>query len=326
LRDLLSEQLPLPAASKLLVGNETGDDAAVWCLSDEHCILSTTDFFTPIVDDPYDFGQIAAANALSDIFAMGGRPVMALAILGMPVGKLPAEVVRSILRGGADICAQVGVPVAGGHSIDVPEPIYGLAVTGICTLSSVRRNGGARPGDALLLSKPLGVGIYSAAFKRGLLDARDYRVLIETTTLLNTVGSQLGTNEAVHAMTDVTGFGLAGHALEIARASGAVVRIEADALPLLGETERFAREGVLTGASQRNWQSYKDSVELPEAMPEWQRGILCDPQTSGGLLIACSPEAASLILEILRSAGHFAATQVGTIEAGEPKVVASAVH
>ncbi len=256
LQELLAEQLVLPANDRLLVGNETGDDAAVWRIDDEHCVLSTTDFFTPIVDDPYDFGRIAAANALSDIYAMGGRPIMALAILGIPVGKLAPEVVRRILRGGADVCAAAGISVAGGHSIDVPEPIYGLAVTGLCKPASVRRNAGARPGDVLILTKPLGVGVYSAALKQGALDGDGYDALIATTTLLNSVGADLGMDPDVHAMTDVTGFGLAGHALEMARASDASIRLDFSAIPLLPQAAALAQGGFVTGASLRNWQSY----------------------------------------------------------------------
>lgn len=324
LQELLAEQLVLPPNDRLLVGNETGDDAAVWRIDDEHCVLSTTDFFTPIVDDPYDFGRIAAANALSDIYAMGGRPIMALAILGIPVGKLAPEVVRRILRGGADVCAAAGISVAGGHSIDVPEPIYGLAVTGLCKPASVRRNGGARPGDVLILTKPLGVGIYSAALRQGALDGDGYDALIATTTLLNSVGADLGMDPDVHAMTDVTGFGLAGHALEMARASDATVRLDFSAIPLLPQAAALAQGGFVTGASLRNWQSYGESVVLPKALPEWQRHILTDPQTSGGLLLACDPSAAGAILGLIRSAGYSEACRIGIVRAGASKVKVAA--
>jgi len=319
LRELLAEQAPLPN-SRLLVGNEAGDDAAVWCIDDEYCVLSTTDFFTPIVDDPYDFGRIAAANALSDIYAMGGRPIMALAILGMPIGKLSVEAVREILRGGADVCAVAGIPVAGGHSIDVPEPIYGLAVTGLCKTETVRRNGGAQPGDALLLTKPLGVGIYSAALRKGVLDRAGYASLIATTTLLNSVGPELAMDPGLHAMTDVTGFGLAGHALEMSRASDARIRLDFSSVPLLPEAEALARDGIVTGASLRNWQSYGGSVVLPDDFPDWQRHILTDPQTSGGLLLACEPSATEAIRERITSAGFWQARRIGIVEAGACEV------
>jgi selenide,water dikinase len=252
LQDLLSEQLARPSDERLLVGNESSDDAAAWLLNDDDCILATTDFFTPIVDDPYEFGRIAATNAISDIYAMGGRPVMALALLGVPVDKLPADTIRSILRGGADVCAAAGIPVAGGHSIDAPEPIYGLAVTGLCKLSSLRRNSQARPDDAVILTKPLGIGIYSAALKKGVLDAVGYETLIETTTQLNQVGADLGLNPHVHAITDVTGFGLAGHALEIAKASGVGIELTVSALPLLSQAESLARQEVVTGSYTSN--------------------------------------------------------------------------
>jgi len=299
----------------------------VWRIDEDHCVLSTTDFFTPIVDDPYDFGRIAAANALSDIYAMGGRPVMALAVLGIPVGKLPTEVVRKILRGGADVCAAAGVPVAGGHSIDVPEPIYGLAVTGLCKTAAVRRNRGARPGDALILTKPVGVGLYSAALKKGRLDEAGYEALVATTTLLNSVGADLAADPDVHAMTDVTGFGLAGHALEMARGSGVTLRLYPSSVPLLSQAEAFARNGIVTGASSRNWQSYGASVEMPDALPDWQRNILTDPQTSGGLLLACDPATAGAILERIWVAGYSGARRIGDVLPGDAKVeVAMAGH
>jgi len=317
----LLEQLVLPSDDRLLVGNEASDDAAVWRINDEHCVLSTTDFFTPIVDDPYDFGRIAATNALSDIYAMGAQPIMALAILGIPAGKLAPEITRRILRGGADVCAAAGIPVAGGHSIDVPEPIYGLAVTGLCPASSVRRNGDARAGDVLILTKPLGVGVYSAALKKGALDSAGYDALIATTTLLNSIGAVLGTNSDVHAMTDVTGFGIAGHALEMARASGTNIRLTFSSLPLLADAARLIGNGFVTGASDRNWQSYGKSVVQSEGSPEWHRTILTDPQTSGGLLIACSSAEADAIVDGIRAAGYPDACRIGVVEAGKGDLI-----
>jgi selenide,water dikinase len=303
-----------------LVGTETGDDAAVWQIDDHNCVIATTDFFMPIVDDPRDFGRIAAANALSDIYAMGGKPIMALAILGMPLGKLPIEVVRDILAGGASICAEAGIPIAGGHSIDAPEPIYGLAVIGLCRPEEVRRNSGARAGDALILTKGIGVGIYSAAFKKGSLAPSAYDEMVATTTLLNTIGGKLGQDPAVHGMTDVTGFGLLGHALEMARGSGVTLDIRYDRIPFLGNAVALARDGFATGASARNWSSYGDGVALAPDLPDWQRTLLTDPQTSGGLLIACAAERADDINAAIRAAGYPLARIVGSVAAGAPMV------
>lgn len=306
--------------SQLLVGTETGDDAAVWQIDDTTAVISTTDFFMPIVDDPRDFGRIAAANAISDIYAMGGWPIMALAVLGMPLGTLPVEMVREILAGGASICAEAGIPVAGGHSIDTPEPIYGLAVTGLCHPDTIRRNAGARPGDVLILTKALGVGVYSAAFKSEKLSAAGYDEMIATTTLLNKVGPALAANPAVHAITDVTGFGILGHGLEAARGAGLTVRLDLAGLPFLSQAETLAQAGHITGASGRNWASYGDFVDLPEGIPDWQRGLLSDPQTSGGLLVACAEDAAEAILRSIVEAGCAAARIIGRAEQGPPRV------
>src|SRR3984957_6765059 len=256
LQQLLAGQPASAAYAQLLVGTETGDDAAVWQIDDQHCIIATTDFFMPMVDDPGDFGRIAAANALSDVYAMGGKPIMALAILGMPLGKLPVETVRAILQGGASICAEAGIPVAGGHSIDAPEPIYGLAVIGLCSPANIRRNSGAHPGDALILTKGIGIGIYSAAFKKQALSDDAYAEMMASTTLLNRVGSVLAEDGDVHGITDVTGFGLLGHGLEMARGSGMTLDIAYDRIPFLGEAAALAHDGYATGASGRNWASY----------------------------------------------------------------------
>ena len=251
LEELLAGQPRTAAFAQLLVGTETGDDAAVWQVDDATCVIATTDFFMPMVDDPRDFGRIAATNALSDVYAMGGRPIMALAVLGMPIDKLPPATIRAILEGGAEICAEAGIPVAGGHSIDAPEPIYGLVAIGICRPEEVRRNAGARPGDALILTKAIGVGIYSAAIKKQALSAEGYAEFIASTTQLNRIGASLGQDAGVHAVTDVTGFGLLGHALEMARGSGATLVIEDEAVPLLAQAEALARAGRITGASGR---------------------------------------------------------------------------
>jgi selenide,water dikinase len=321
LQSLLAGQPQTAPYAQLLVGTETGDDAAVWQVDENTAVISTTDFFMPIVDDPHDFGRIAAANAISDVYAMGGRPIMALAVLGMPLGVLPVEMVREILAGGASICAEAGIPVAGGHSIDTPEPIYGLAVTGLCHPQTVRRNAGAKPGDALILTKALGVGVYSAAFKSERLSSAGYDEMVASTTLLNKVGIDLAAHPAVHAITDVTGFGILGHGLEVARGAGLTVRLVLGDLPLLSEAEDLARTGNITGASGRNWKSYGDFVDLPAELADWQRGLLTDPQTSGGLLVAVAEDAAEEVLGLIVQAGYPAARIVGRAEAGEARVV-----
>ena len=320
LRELLAEQPAAAPFANLLVGTETGDDAAVWRLDDDTCIVATTDFFMPMVDDPFDFGAIAATNALSDVYAMGGKPIFALAIVGMPIDKMPTSMIRDILRGGAAKAAEAGIPVAGGHSIDSPEPIYGLAVVGLVATKALRRNSAARPGDALILTKPLGVGIYSAATKKGALSDEGYREMLGFMTRLNVVGADLARDEAVHGMTDVTGFGLLGHALEMARGAGLTVRLRFDDAPQLVQAEGLARAGFVTGASKRNWASYGDAVALPSAFEDWRLLLLTDPQTSGGLLVACDASAAPAILARIRK-GDPRAAIVGKVEQGEPVVV-----
>jgi len=301
----------------LLVGTESSDDAAVYRLNATQALVATTDFFTPIVDDPYDFGRIAAANALSDIYAMGGRPFMALAIVGMPLDKLPVEVIQKILAGGESVCAAAGIPIAGGHSIDVLEPIYGLVGLGLVHPDRVKRNDRAEAGDVLILGKPLGVGILSAALKKGALSAAGYAQMIAATTQLNTPGTALGELPGVHAMTDVTGFGLAGHLLEICRGSklGASVRF-AD-LPVFEEALHWARQGTVTGATERNWQGYGSEVRLPAGAPDWQRALITDPQTSGGLLVACSADTEAQVLAEFRKQGFSAACRIGQMVAGQ---------
>jgi selenide, water dikinase len=320
LQQLLADQPAIQPYRELLVGTETGDDAAVWQLNNETCILATTDFFMPMVDDPQDFGRIAATNAISDIYAMGGQPIMALAILGIPVDKISTEMVREILKGGAQVCTAAGIPVAGGHSIDSPEPIYGLAVIGICRAQDIRRNANAKPGDALILTKALGVGVYSAAFKKGVLSPAAYAEMIASTTLLNSIGTELAKDAAVHAMTDVTGFGMLGHALEMARGSNNTLVIRAEELPFLSEAESLAQQQLVTGASIRNWASYGESVILPPDFAEWRRHLLTDPQTSGGLFIACASDRAAAILEKIVTAGYPRARIIGHVEAGSASV------
>jgi len=320
LQQLLADQPAAQPYRELLVGTETGDDAAVWQLDENTCIIATTDFFMPMVDDPRDFGRIAATSAISDVYAMGGRPIMALAILGMPVDKVSPAVVRDILKGGAEICSSAGIPVAGGHSIDCPEPVYGLAVIGLGRPEHIRRNADAKPGDALILTKALGVGIYSAAFKKSALSADGYAEMLASTTLLNRIGTDLAQDASVHAITDVTGFGLLGHALEMARGSNLSVIIRDTEVPLLSEAEALAQQKFVTGASVRNWASYGQSVMLPPDFPEWRRHLLTDPQTSGGLLVACRPSGAADLLKKIVDAGYPRAKVIGYTETGSATV------
>jgi selenide,water dikinase len=321
LAELLKGPLPKRQYADLLVGPDTSDDAAVYRLNDKQALVSTTDFFMPIVDDPFDFGRIAACNALSDVYAMGGRPLLALAILGMPINVLPHEIIREILRGGETVCEAAGIPVAGGHSIDSVEPIYGLAVTGIIDPKFIKRNNSARAGDVLVLGKALGVGIFSAAFKRGVLDDDGYRAMIDTTTQLNLPGMELSTLRGVHAMTDVTGFGLLGHLLEMCRGSGLSARIASGDLPLLTGAQVLAQSGIATGASNRNWQSYGRHAELAPHIEGWMQAVLTDPQTSGGLLVACDPAELEFVEASFARHGFNRAAVIGRMTAGEAKVV-----
>lgn len=320
LRDMLAGVPLAQSFPDLLVGIESGDDAAVYKLNDEQAIVATTDFFMPIVDDAFDFGRIAATNALSDVYAMGGKPILALAIVGMPINTLPLEAIQKILAGGASVCAQAGIPVAGGHSIDTPEPIYGLVVLGIVHPDRVKRNNRARSGDVLILAKGLGVGILSAALKKEQLDSDGYAEMLHSTTQLNTPGVWLSDMNAVHAMTDVTGFGLLGHLLGICRGSHLTAQLTFNQLPLLPAAVRFAQQGFVTGASQRNWKSYGHEVNLASHISEWQCSLLTDPQTSGGLLIACSSEAASAIVQRLHDEGCAHAAVIGSLDSGAAQV------
>ena len=325
LRDILAGMPAMGAFPNLLVGTESSDDAAVWRLNDSQALVATTDFFMPVVDDPRDFGRIAATNALSDVYAMGGTPILALAIVGMPVGRLSVETIGAILRGGAEVCAAAGIPVAGGHSIDSVEPIYGLVALGLVHPDKLLKNATARAGDLLILTKALGVGVLSAAFKQARLDAAGYETLIASTTQLNRLGAELPGMAGVHAVTDVTGFGLLGHALEMCRGAGLAGELTT-APPLLAGVEALARAGVRTGASGRNWDAYGEAVVLPERLEDWRKDLLTDPQTSGGLLIAVAPEGAEAVLNLARARGFAAATVVGRLSEGpaEIKVVLAA--
>jgi len=298
---------------ELMVGLETSDDAAVYRLNDTQALVATTDFFTPIVDDPRDFGRIAATNALSDIYAMGGTPIMALALVGMPIAKLPPEVIGQILAGGAEVCLEAGIPIAGGHSIDLLEPIYGLVAMGLVHPDRVHRNADGQAGDVLVLGKPLGVGILSAALKKGVLSDQGYAQMLRHTTQLNRVGIALGSLQGVHAMTDVTGFGLAGHLLEICRGSRLNACVPLNVLPLIDEAVAFAREGIVTGASGRNWAAYGGEVDWPVSAPSWMQALASDPQTSGGLLVSCAPETVDAVLAAFAQGGFAQAAVVGRL-------------
>ncbi len=306
---------------ELLVGIESSDDAAVYRLNDEQALVATTDFFTPIVDDPFDFGRIAATNAISDIYAMGGRPIMALALVGMPVDKLPIDVIQQVLAGGESVCAAAGIPIAGGHSIDALEPIYGLVALGLVHPKKIKRNDRAQAGDVLILGKPLGVGVMSGAIKSGKLSPEGYRTMIDWTTKLNTPGTRLCEIEGVHALTDVTGFGLVGHLLEIARGSKLRATVEFAQLPLIAEAVALARQGIKTGASGRNWSEYGTQVSLPAGFEPWQQVLITDPQTSGGLLVACSEAVADQVIAEFVKDGFGEACRIGRLEQGDAGMI-----
>ncbi|MDH4191834.1 MAG: selenide, water dikinase SelD [Betaproteobacteria bacterium] len=308
----------LPEA--LMVGTETADDAAVYRLNATQALVATTDFFMPIVDDPYDFGRIAATNAISDVYAMGAQPIFALAVLGMPLEKLPVAAIRKILEGGASVCATAGIPVAGGHSIDTLEPIYGLVALGLVHPDRVKRNNSARAGDLLVLGKPLGIGILSAALKKGRLSDAGYGEMLNWTTRLNTPGVALAGMPGVHALTDVTGFGLAGHLLEICRGSRVGAELVFSALPVIEQALALAKQGVATGASERNWTGYGHDVAIAGNTPDWVRTLITDPQTSGGLLVACAAQEEDRVLAEFAGQGFGAARTIGRLVEGPARI------
>jgi len=318
LSEILHGTAGMAVPKELLVGIETADDAAVYQLNDETALVATTDFFMPIVDDPYDFGRIAATNAISDVYAMGGRPIMALALVGMPIHVLSTQTIGRILEGGASVCREAGIPIAGGHTIDSVEAIYGLVALGLVHPQRVKRNADARPGDVLVLGKPLGVGVMSAALKKDALSAAGYASMIASTTKLNTPGPDLAALPGVHALTDVTGFGLAGHALEIARGSDCQVQVDWASVPLLADVRALASLGFVTGASGRNWAAYGAQVALPEVFAAEDRALLTDPQTSGGLLVSCDAGAVGEVLAVFQRHGFGAAAAIGAIAAATP--------
>jgi selenide,water dikinase len=316
LRDILkaSPIRNLPAA--LLAGSDNNEDAAVYQINDSQAIVATTDFFMPIVDDPFEFGRIAATNAISDIYAMGAQPLFALALLGMPIQVLPLEVIQKITAGGESVCNDAGIMISGGHSIDTVEPIYGLVAIGIVDPKKLKRNNGAREGDTIILSKPLGVGLLSAALKKEVLSEAGYQEMIALTTKLNKPGVALAQLEGVHALTDVTGFGLAGHLLEMARGSKLMAQVQWDAIPVVQEAVDHVKADIFTGASTRNWAGYGSEVQLTSNIALWQQNLLADPQTSGGLLISCAPEQEAEVLSILNMGGFASAQKIGRFVAG----------
>jgi selenide,water dikinase len=313
LSEILKSTLQMPIPNELMVGIATADDAAVYKLNDTQALIATTDFFMPIVDDPYEFGRIAATNAISDVYAMGGKPIMALALVGMPINVLSTDTIGKVLAGGAAVCSEAGIPIAGGHTIDSVEPIYGLVVLGLVHPDRVKRNDGARSGDVLVLGKPLGVGILSAALKKEALDAEGYAAMITNATKLNTPGPELAALEGVHALTDVTGFGLAGHALEMARGAKLTAHIEWAHVPLLPHVAELIEAGMVTGASGRNWEGYGHEIQLAPDLPANCQTLLSDPQTSGGLLVSCTPDAVPQVLAIFKQHGFHEAAVMGHI-------------
>ena len=320
LSDILKQSRGFPVPPQLLVGIETADDAAVYRLNDEQALIATTDFFMPIVDDPFDFGRIAATNAISDVYAMGGTPIMALALVGMPIDKLPVETIGRILAGGETVCAAAGIPIAGGHTIDSVEPIYGLVVMGLVHPNKLKRNADAQAGDKLILGKALGVGVLSAALKKGALDAVGYATMIASTTQLNTPGKALANIDGVHALTDVTGFGLLGHAREMALGAKLRARIKMRAVPVLPHAEQLATEGHITGASARNWAGYHQDITLAPNISPLQKALLTDPQTSGGLLVACTDDVVTDVISLFHSQGFARASVIGELVNGPPGV------
>ena len=313
LSEILKGTAAMPIPKELLVGIETADDAAVYQLNDEQALIATTDFFMPIVDDPHDFGRIAATNAISDVYAMGGRPILALALVGMPINVLSTKTIGRILEGGASVCREAGIPIAGGHTIDSVEAIYGLVALGLVHPRHVKRNADARPGDLLVLGKPLGVGVMSAALKKGELGDEGYARMIATTTQLNTPGPDLAALPGVHALTDVTGFGLAGHVLEMARGAHCELQLDWAAVPLLAGVRVLAGQGFVTGASGRNWAGYGADVVLPAGFAAEDQALLTDPQTSGGLLVSCTADSLDAVLATFARHGFAQAAVVGRV-------------
>ena len=316
LREILSNQHSSDEFG-LIVGNSKGDDAAVWDMGNDSFLVSTTDFFTPIVDDPYDFGRIAAANSISDVYAMGGTPVMALSLLGWPTNKLPNEIAAQVLKGARDVCASVGIAIGGGHSIENPEPIFGLAVNGIVAKKNLKRNHSAKAGDILILTKPIGSGILSAAMKRGMLSEEYKLELVQQLVQLNKIGESLGKLEEVHAMTDVTGFGLIGHTIEMAEGSGLSAQLTYQEVPLMNGVSTYASQMIYPDNTMRNWKEFSEKVV---GISGESLLTLCDPQTNGGLLIAVGKDGVNNVIDLLKTENHFF-QQIGVLVEKQEKVV-----
>ncbi len=323
LDEILKTNLVLPDNDKLLVGNSSKDDAAVYDLGNGTALISTTDFFMPIVDDAFDFGRIAAANSISDVYAMGGKPLMAIAILGWPIDKLSTEIAQRVIEGGKTICKDAGIPLAGGHSIDSPEPIFGLAVTGIVPVENLKRNNTAQEGDLLFLTKPLGVGILSTAQKRGLLKEEHLPMMIKQMTALNNIGEELGKIKGVTAMTDVTGFGLLGHLIEIAEGSGLSAEIYYNKIQVADGVKEYIAQRVFPDATTRNWSSYGDKVKFEKGVNVMEAfTLLPDPQTNGGLMLSVKKEAVSKVVELFTMRGLIQfVTPIGMINSKQEKII-----
>jgi selenide,water dikinase len=304
LEEILSGNITLPDNDKLLVGNSSKDDAAVYDLGDGNALISTTDFFMPIVDDAFDFGRIASANAISDVYAMGGKPILAIAVLGWPVDKLPLALAQKIIEGSKTICKEAGIPLAGGHSIDSAEPFFGLAVNGLVNISNLKKNNTAKEGDAIFMTKPIGVGIMSTAHKRGVLKEEHYAILIQQMSALNKAGEALGKIKGVTALTDVTGFGLLGHLIEMAEHSNLSARVEYSKIPVIPEAIVYLSQNMIPDATYRNWNSYSDKVFFDNNINVMEAfNLLPDPQTNGGLLIAADKTATNEVMEVLQQFG-----------------------
>jgi len=312
---ILHSPIAAPADARLLVGNDKRDDAAVLDLGNGTALISTTDFFMPIVDDPFDFGRIASANAISDVYAMGGKPVLAIAILGWPIDKLPPEVAQKVLEGARSICAEAGITLAGGHSIDCPEPVFGLAVNGMVNIAELKQNSTATAGCKLYLTKALGVGILSTAQKRGILKPEDAAIALKSMVTLNKPGARFATIEGVKAMTDVTGFGLLGHLSEMCEGSGLTAEIDFEKVSVIASLGDYLAQGCFPGGTQRNWNSYGHKIgEITDA----QRYVLADPQTSGGLLVAVTEEASAAFEQLLEEL-NLPSVSFGSLKAAEGK-------
>lgn len=323
LQEILKTDDVQPQYNKLLVGNSSNDDAAAYDLGNGTALISTNDFFTPVVDDPYDFGRVAAANSISDVYAMGGNPVMALAILGWPVEKLPVAAAQQVLAGARAVCAEAGIPLAGGHSIDTTEPVFGLAVSGLCNIGELKRNNTAKEGDILLLTKPIGVGVLAAAHKRGVIAPQHVDVLVRQLTQLNSIGGQLGKITGVTAMTDVTGFGLAGHLVEMAEGSGLSAELNYSAINITEGVQDYLAQRITPDATFRNWNGYSSKIHFDAGVDVMQAfSLLPDPQTNGGLLIAVDPASLDVVVALLDESGYKNCLQpIGKMIAKQEKVI-----